>query len=86
MTSKPEVGKNAFNQVLVRGRNATHAARQALRRLVDEQPGPQTTALLIAKAALSLGEIESVLNELDEIGRNARNLEKSVKKQSSPTA
>ena len=78
MTSKPEVGKNAFKQELVRGRNATNAARQALRRLVDEQPGPQTTALLIAKAALSLGEIESVLNQLDEIGRNARNLEKLV--------
>ena len=73
MTSKPEIGKNAYKEALARGRNAAHAARQALSRIVDEQPGPQTLALLIAKTALSLGQIEAVLNELDEIGRNARN-------------
>jgi hypothetical protein len=73
MSDKPEIGKNAYNQALVRGRNAANAARHALRRLLDEQPGPQTTALLIAKAALSIGEIESILNELDQIGRNAKN-------------
>ena len=30
------------------------------------------TNMLLAAAALSLGEIESVLNKLDEIGRNAK--------------
>ena len=76
MTDKPAVGGFLYNQVLVRGRNGTTSARQALRRLVEEQPGPQTTALLIAQAALALGEIEAVLNELHEIGRNAKNLSK----------
>jgi len=76
VTHKPEVGKNVFNAALVRGRNANQSARQALRRLVEDQPGQQTTALLIAKAALALGEIDAVLNELDEIGRNARNIDK----------
>jgi len=76
MTDAPGVGKNVYKDTLVKGRNANQAAREAMRRLIDEQPGPQTTALLIAKAALALGEIEAVLNELDKIGRNAKNLEK----------
>jgi hypothetical protein len=29
--------------------------------------------MLLTSAALSLGEIESVLNELDQIGRDAKN-------------
>ena len=84
MTSKPGIGKNVYNEALVRGRNAANAASQALRRLLDEQPGPQTTALLIAKAALSLREIETVLNQLDEIGREAKNIERSTQKQKLP--
>jgi uncharacterized protein HemY len=76
MTSLPEIGKNVYRDTLVRGRNANQSAREALRRLIEEQPGPQTTALLIAKAALALGEIEAVLNELDKIGRNAKNVDK----------
>jgi hypothetical protein len=73
MTDKPAVGKNIYNQALVRGRNAAAEARRALRRIIDEQPGPQTTYMLLTSAALSLGEIESVLNELDQIGRDAKN-------------
>ena len=73
MTSKPEIGKNIYNEQLVRGRHATQDARDALRRLIEDQPGPQTTALLIAKVALSISQIEAVLHELDKIGRNAKN-------------
>jgi uncharacterized protein HemY len=73
MTDKPAIGKNVWDGALVDGRNATSAARQALDRLIEEQPGPQTTALLIAKVAVQLGKIEAVLNQLDEIGRNAKN-------------
>ncbi len=72
MTHKPEVGRNVYNEVLVRGRNATNVARRALNTLLDEQPGPQSTALLIAKVSLSLAQIEAVLNELDKIGREAK--------------
>jgi hypothetical protein len=75
VTTKPSVGKNVYNQVLVRGRNGTESARQALRRLIEEQPGPQTTAMLIAKAALALGEVEAVFSELEQIGRNSKNLD-----------
>lgn len=73
MTDKPAIGKNIYRQQIVRGRNAAAEARRALLRIVDEQPGPATTGMLLTKAGLLLGEIESVLNELDEIGRNSRN-------------
>lgn len=76
MTDKPGIGKNIYNQAVVRGRNGAESARNALRRLLEEQPGPQTTAMLIAKAALALGEIEAALNELDAIGRNSKNVDK----------
>jgi hypothetical protein len=74
MTDKPEVGKNAYNEALRRGRQKTKNARDALRRIVEDSPGPQTQALLLTKAALALGDIEAVLTELDEIGRHAKNL------------
>lgn len=77
MTSKPELGKNSFNAELAKGRNASDSLRQALRRMVEEEPGPQTRAILMAKAALALSELEAVLNELDRIGRNTRNTAKN---------
>jgi predicted Zn-dependent protease len=79
MTDKPGIGKNLYNQEIVRGRNAAKEARRALRRILDEQPGPAMTNMLLAAAALSLGEIEAVLNELDKIGRQAKNAEKNQK-------
>jgi hypothetical protein len=73
-TVPPEIGKNNYRQLIARGQMAATAARESLRRIVDEQPGPQTTALLLARAGLRLGELVEVLAELDEIGRKARNL------------
>ncbi len=74
MTDKPDVGRNIYNEVLQRARQKTKNARDALRRIVEDIPGPQTQALLLTKAALSLGDIEAALNELDEIGRHAKSL------------
>ncbi len=72
MTSKPAIGKNVYRETLVRGRTATLTARRALRRLLEEELGPQSQAMIIAKVALSIAEIDSVLTEFDEIGRNAK--------------
>lgn len=69
-----DVGRTAYNQALERGRNASLVAREALRRIIDETPGPQTTAMLIAKAALYLGKLDETLTELESIGRRAKNL------------
>jgi len=77
VTSPPAVGKTIYHQALTRGRNGANAIRTALHRLADDQPGPQTTTLLVAKMALALIEIERALNELDEIGRKAKNFDKS---------
>jgi hypothetical protein len=54
---------------------ASVAAREALRRIINETPGPQTTAMLIAKAALELGIIDEAFTEFDQIGRKAKNLQ-----------
>lgn len=71
MTTRPQLGKNIYKQELAKGRLAAEAIRKALTQLIDE-PGPQTRAILIAKAAVSLSEIESMLGQLEDIGRNAK--------------
>ena len=72
MTSKPQLGKNIYNDELAKGRLATESLRQALDGLIED-PGPQTRALLVAKAAVALSKLEAVLNNLTEIGRQAKN-------------
>jgi pyruvate kinase len=72
MTTKPQLGKNVYKEELAKGREATESLRRALDQLIEE-PGPQTRALLIAKAAIALSKIEAMLNQLDEIGRNTKN-------------
>lgn len=72
MTSKPQIGKNVFKEQIEEGRLAAEAIRRSLDQLIEE-PGPQTRALLIAKAAISLSKIQAALTHLDEIGRNAKN-------------
>lgn len=76
MTNPPDVGKNVYNEILSRGRRVTKRARDALRRIVEESPGPQTQALLLTQTALAIGELEAILVELDQIGQQARNLKK----------
>ncbi len=58
------------------GRTAltTQAVREALRKIVEDAPGPQTTAMLVTQIALAVGTIEAVFGELDEIGRTAKSL------------
>lgn len=68
--SKRRTGGYVFRQEVVRAVNANRAARDALRRLLDEKPGPQAMAMLIARAAQALGENLDALRELEQIGRN----------------
>jgi hypothetical protein len=74
MSTTADVGRSVYNETLTRGRNANLVAREALRRIIDEVPGPQTTAMLIARAAVYLGKCDEVLTELEQIGRKAKNL------------
>ena len=74
MTDKPDIGRNTYKEALRRGRDRAKSAREALREIIEKSPGPQTTAMLITKVALSLGDLEAILAELDEIGRTAKSL------------
>lgn len=74
MTDSAQIGKNKYKEALRRGRKGTHEAREALRQIVENSPGPQTLAALVTRIAVSVGAIEAVLSELDEIGRTAKNL------------
>lgn len=75
MSTKPQLGKNIFKDELEKGRAAAEAIRRSLDQLIEE-PGPQTRAMLIAKAAVNLSKLEAALNQLDEIGRNAKSTTK----------
>jgi predicted Zn-dependent protease len=70
--AKRAVGGYAFNAEIARARNASRTARESLRRIVDEKPGTQTLALLLAKTALALGEIDQAINDIDQVARNAK--------------
>lgn len=50
-----------------RARLANRVAREALKRIIDEQPGPQTLALLVAKIGAALGENQEALQEIEKI-------------------
>ena len=54
--TKKIVGGYAWRQEIIRGRNANRAARHALRRIAEEDPGPRTLAMLLLKAANALGD------------------------------
>lgn len=73
MANYPEVGKSAYRRTITDGRLAAKAAREALGRLNDA--GETTRYALLAKANNNLVKILEVLNDLDEIGMKAKNLQ-----------
>ena len=79
MTDKPDVGRNVYNALIQRGRSKTQTGRDALRRMAEDAPGPQTMSMLIARVALALGDIEAVLTELHQIGQEAKSMKARMK-------
>lgn len=65
--TKRKPGGYAYRQEINRAMRANAAARRSLSRLIEEQPGPQMTALLVARAANALGENLAALRELERI-------------------
>lgn len=65
------MGGYKFRVYLVDAMNANRAARMALRRIIDERPGPQATAMLLAKAALCLVENLDALEQIEAITNRA---------------
>lgn len=72
MPTPAQIGKNQYKEALRKGRVSTQQIREALRRILDENPGPQTLATLITRIAVGCGNIEAVFAELDEIGRQTK--------------
>lgn len=65
--TKRLVGGYVYRQEVSRARMAVNAAREALRRLVQENPGSQTRAMLETRLALNLAEALDALYEIERI-------------------
>jgi len=72
MVTKRKVGGYIFWQELNRARRANAAAREALRQIVNDRPGPQVLALLLGRAAIALGENLDALQEMERIVRGEK--------------
>lgn len=58
---------------LTRAMNANRAAQTHLRRLLNEQPGPQTQAMLLARMAANLGDnLDAIATAQQVIARQKR--------------
>ncbi len=66
MTPKKLTGY-AARADLQRALNSNASAQSHLRRLLNEQPGPQQQALLLARTAASLGEQLEALTALQRV-------------------
>lgn len=72
MPTPAQIGKNQYRELIRRARENNQTIREALRRLSQDNPGPQTQAVLITRIAVATGSNEAIFAELDEIGRRAK--------------
>jgi hypothetical protein len=69
---KKKLSGYAVRQELTRARNANHAARVALDRILETPTlGQSTIYMLLSKAALALGTILEAVDEIERIARDA---------------
>ncbi len=70
--AKKKLGGYAVRQELTRARNANHAARAALDRILETPTISQSTIyMLLSKAALALGTILEAVDAIERIARDA---------------
>lgn len=67
-----EIGGYEFNAELVRIRNAANTIRDALSKIVEGNPGPQTIIALIAQAALQIAIILDAVTNIEKFGKKAK--------------
>lgn len=70
MSDKPKPGGYFWRQDIARIRQANQKIRRAVRRILEENPGPQATAALLTQIALQVGFSDESLRDLEEIVRN----------------
>jgi hypothetical protein len=67
--TKQQIGGYEFKNQCNEIRNSTSAIRKSLTRIIEENPGPQTTAVLIAKMALEVSNITNAVTNIEAIGK-----------------
>lgn len=75
MSTPAQIGKREYNDAIRCARNSNRETRKHLRRIHEETSSSLIRAL-VTSALLALGENEDAVNQLDEIGSKARNLDK----------
>ena len=70
--SKTQVGDYEFNYELNRIRTAANNIRDALSKVLEGNPGPQTIIALIAKAALEITTILDAVTNIEKIGKETK--------------
>ena len=68
MGTPAQIGKPKYRALIVMGRQTTADLRRRLRRALSASKSAEARALLGA-VAFDLGDLDAVLNELDEFGR-----------------
>jgi len=63
MPTPAQIGKPKYRDALRRGREENQKIREALRRLLEDNPGPQTQAVLTTRIAVATGNIEAIFTE-----------------------
>ncbi|HEY66240.1 MAG TPA: hypothetical protein G4O02_16940 [Caldilineae bacterium] len=79
--TRPIPGGYLDRQLLNRAMRANTAARGIIGRILQEQPGPERLALMLAQLAHHLADQAEALNEMDRIRREApmaRGMELSI--------
>jgi hypothetical protein len=70
MATPRKIGGYTFRAAVASAKQANQQARAAIERVITEDIGTAAKAVLLARAALALGEQLDVLQEIEEIGRN----------------
>lgn len=71
MATKKKISGYAFNQEIVRMKNAHRTIRQLTNRIITENLGEQTRAVLLARVANASAEATDALTGIEMIARDA---------------
>lgn len=68
---KAKVSGYHWRQDITRVRNANRAIRRAVKRILEDRPGPMETAALLTRIALATGESDEAIRDMEKITEKA---------------
>lgn len=68
---KAKVSGYHWRQDIARVRNANRAIRRAVKRILEDRPGPMETAALLTRIALATGESDEAIRDMEKITEKA---------------